>query len=110
MTWGRNDFGQLGNGTREFKEKPRFNHPFRHRIIQISAGSEHVVALSSVGLVLTWGGNRKGQLGDGQFTSRCEPQFISELKHRPIASIYCGESHSLALTAGGDVYSWGENR
>ncbi len=109
MTWGRNDLGQLGNGIRDFKENPRFNHPFRHRIIQVSAGSEHVAALSSAGLVLTWGGNRKGQLGDGQFTSRCEPQSIPELKHRPVTNICCGESHSLALTIGGDVYSWGEN-
>jgi alpha-tubulin suppressor-like RCC1 family protein len=110
MTWGKNEFGQLGNGLRDYKEKPRFNSPFSHRIIQIAAGSEHVIALSSAGLVLTWGGNRRGQLGDGQFTSRCVPQPIPELRHRPITSVVCGEAHNMALTIGGDVYSWGDNR
>lgn len=110
VTWGRNELGQLGNGTREGRSKPRFNSPFSHRILQVVAGAEHVVALSYAGCVLTWGGNRMGQLGDGQFTSRNTPAVVAELQHRPIASIACGDAHSLALTVGGAVYAWGENR
>mmetsp|Transcript_6189 Transcript_6189/g.9333 ORF Transcript_6189/g.9333 Transcript_6189/m.9333 type:complete len:1082 (-) Transcript_6189:109-3354(-) len=109
MSWGRNDLGQLGNGNRLPREKPRFNTGLSHRIIQLSAGAEHVIALTSAGHVLAWGGNRVGQLGDGQFTSSSEPKPISELRHRPITGIVCGHSHSIALTVGGDVYSWGEN-
>jgi alpha-tubulin suppressor-like RCC1 family protein len=101
--------GQLGNGTREYKEKLRFTSGFSHRIIQVSAGCSHVVALTREGNVIAWGGNRKGQLGDGQFTSSCEAKVIVELRHRPVVLITCGEEHSLALTSGGNVYSWGDN-
>jgi alpha-tubulin suppressor-like RCC1 family protein len=109
MSWGNNELGQLGNGNREYREKPKFV-PLSHPIIQISAGSQHVVALTRGGLVLTWGGNRKGQLGDGQFTSRCEPSPNVQLRHRPVISVFCGENHTLVLTSGGCVYSWGDNR
>ena len=106
---GRNEMGQLGNGTREYKEKLRFTTGFSHRIIQVSAGCSHVVALTREGNVIAWGGNRKGQLGDGQFTSSCEAKVILQLRHRPVVLITCGEEHSLALTSGGNVYSWGDN-
>ena len=101
--------GQLGNGTRDYSEKLRFIKGFSHRIIQVAAGSEHVVALTREGNVITWGGNRKGQLGDGLFTSCCEPKVVKELRHRPVIQVTCGEEHSLALTSGGNVYSWGCN-
>jgi alpha-tubulin suppressor-like RCC1 family protein len=110
LAWGRNELGQLGNASREPRSKPRFNTGFSHRILQVSAGSEHVVALSTTGSVLTWGGNRKGQLGDGLFTSRNTPAEVRELRHRPITSIACGDSHSMALTVGGAIYTWGDNR
>ena len=103
-------------------------------LLQISAGAQHVLALSKSGNVITWsaflshllyhiftnpftkfyflffprGGNRKGQLGDGQLTSSCVPQSILQLRHRPVISIACGESHSMVLTVGGSVYAWGE--
>lgn len=35
--------------------------------------------------------------------------MILELRHRPVVLITCGEEHSLALTSGGSVYSWGDN-
>ena len=50
--------------------------------------------------VLTWGANRKGQLGDGQFTSCFEPKVLLPLRHRPVVSIVCGEAHTLAMTIG----------
>lgn len=37
----------------------------RHEIHRISLGDEHVLALSAVGLVLSWGRNDVGQLGTG---------------------------------------------
>lgn len=109
ISWGRNESGQLGNGTRERKDKPR-QVSSSHSMLQVTAGAEHVVGLTTDGSVITWGANRKGQLGNGQFTSSCVPEVIKLLRHRPVISIACGESHTLALTIGGNIYAWGDNR
>lgn len=109
VSWGRNDMGQLGIGNRDNREKPRVASIVSEGILQIAAGSQHVVCLSKNGDVLTWGGNRKGQLGDGQLTSCFTPRVVAQLKHRPVVSVACGENHSMVLTVGGNVYSWGDN-
>lgn len=108
ISWGRNESGQLGNGNREQKDKPR-QSPSSCSMLQVACGAEHVTGITTDGSVITWGANRKGQLGNGQFTSMCVPEGIKLLRHRPVISISCGESHTLALTIGGNVYAWGDN-
>lgn len=34
---------------------------------------------------------------------------VTALSTERVVSVHCGASHSLALTAGGSVYSWGKN-
>jgi alpha-tubulin suppressor-like RCC1 family protein len=109
VSWGRNELGQLGLGNRDNKEKPRLSNIIADGVLQISAGSQHVVCLSHSGDVYTWGGNRKGQLGDGQLTSCFTPKVVPQLKHRPVVAIACGEGHSMVMTIGGNVYAWGDN-
>lgn len=109
ISWGKNDMGQLGNSCREYRKFPKLNTNISEGILQVSAGSSHVLALTKSGNVLSWGANRFGQLGDGQLTSSHTPILIPQLKHRPVISICCGDSHSLALTVGGNLYSWGQN-
>ena len=67
------------------------------------------MALSNRGTVFVWGGNRKGQLGDGQLTSSNTPLKLKELRHRPIIKVVCGEAHTLAVTVTGNLYAWGDN-
>lgn len=109
ICWGCNDLGQLGCNDRIAKEKPKVNSTITEVILQIVSGSQHTLALTKSGNVISWGGNRKGQLGDGQVNSSTVPLVLSLLRHRPVISIACGESHSMALTIGGNIYSWGEN-
>lgn len=111
VSWGKNDMGQLGLGfgNREDIEKPHVNKAFPEPVIQISVGLNHCCALTRSGSVLTWGGNSKHQLGDGDITSSCVPRSLKELRHRPIVSISCGSNHTLVSTISGYIYSWGEN-
>lgn len=109
ISWGENSMGQLGIGNRDCREKPRVNSVIPDGILQISAGAQHSICISRSGDVFAWGGNRKGQLGDGQLTSNSSPFLIPQLRHRPITMVSCGENHTLALTVGGNVYSWGDN-
>lgn len=109
LSWGKNELGQLGNGTRDGKEKPRVNSSIQDSFLQVACGGTHTVSLTKSGRVLTWGGNSKGQLGDGQLTSSTTPLSALQLRHRPVVSVSCGENHCLALTIGGNVYAWGDN-
>jgi alpha-tubulin suppressor-like RCC1 family protein len=109
LSYGKNDMGQLGTGNRDSKDKPRINANIKEPLLQIASGLHHTVALTKSGQVSTWGGNRKGQLGDGQLTSSINPIPLIQLRHRPVISITCGEYHTAVLTSGGNVFTWGAN-
>lgn len=67
------------------------------RVRAIAAGEGHSLALSHEDddIVITWGDNSTGQLGDGSLTPRDKPVTIqSNLRH--IISIGGGFRHSLA--------------
>ncbi|KAL3854212.1 hypothetical protein ACJMK2_013489, partial [Sinanodonta woodiana] len=59
--------------------------------------------------VWSWGKNTKGQLGHGDMIDRCEPCCIQMLTEKQIVKLGLGSHHTLALTARGEVYSWGLN-
>lgn len=54
--------------------------------------------------VLGWGGNTRGQIGDGSTFQRLNPSLVAL---RNIQTIAAGGEYSLALTADGDVLEWG---
>lgn len=67
--------------------------------------------------VVAFGCNDDGQLGRGErrFTTGAIDdvsaahfaQQIAELAHLDIAAVSCGSRHTMALTAQGEVLSWG---
>lgn len=74
----------------------------------VAAGGTHTVALKSNGMVWNWGGNEKGQLGDGTTTRRLSPAQVNGLTG--ISAVAAGLNHTLALGGDGRVRAWGENR
>ena len=78
------------------------------QLAQVAFGSKHLAALTHAGQVYTLGGGGEGQLGHGTTGNDSgEPQLVSGLSERAVAQVACGKGHALALTAEGDVYSWG---
>ena len=74
MGWGRNQFGQLGNGaiaTAQVSPEPVGYLP--SPAIQVSAGTSHACALLADRSVWCWGNNSHGQLGDGSATDSSIP-------------------------------------
>ena len=51
----------------------------RHEVSKLALGDEHVLALTAVGLVLSWGRNDSGQCGTGDEKTRIAPAVIRAL-------------------------------
>ena len=63
--WGRNSYGQLGNGTTTDSSTPV---QVLSGVKAIATGYYHTVAVKQDGTVWTWGWNANGQLGNGTQT------------------------------------------
>lgn len=62
--WGRNDGGQVGDGTREDRAAP-VPIAAGNAFTSVSAGGAHTCAVDGQGALWCWGQNGGGQLGDG---------------------------------------------
>jgi alpha-tubulin suppressor-like RCC1 family protein len=78
-----------------------------HTFTRMSAGRGFSCGLTSDGTAYCWGGNSRGQLGDGSVTPKLLPvKVATDIKFVAITS---GSSHSCGLAETGLAYCWGEN-
>ncbi len=79
--WGRNNKGQLGDGTSENNRSipvaVGLGGGRKFRVID--AGDEHSIALDQRSKAWTWGSNASGQLGDGTITDSVYPTLPQNL-------------------------------
>lgn len=103
-SWGRNNYGQLGDGTNTDKLQP----------IQIgtsanwkygSCGGGHGMGIKADGSLWAWGWNDYGQLGNGTYTSSNTPiQIPGNWKQ-----VSAGMLFTAAVTQDGKLFLWGDN-
>ena len=105
-TWGRNNFGQIGDGTSTNRSSP-VTVPGISGVVAIASGHNHCLALLSNGTVRAWGYNASGQIGDGSTTHRRTPVAVSGLTD--VVAIAGGRDMSYALRSDGTVWAWGLN-
>ena len=74
--WGRNGYGQLGDGTTVSKSSPVTVIGGITNWIQVSGGTGHSLGLTSTGIAYAWGSNDESNLGDGTTTSRLSPVTV----------------------------------
>uniref|UniRef100_A0A8C7C8T8 HECT and RLD domain containing E3 ubiquitin protein ligase family member 6 n=1 Tax=Neovison vison TaxID=452646 RepID=A0A8C7C8T8_NEOVI len=113
FAWGAGSEGQLGIG--EFKEINLIPRKIKTltdiKIIQVSCGHHHSLALSEDGRLFAWGSNSHGQLGLGkECPSQASPQRVRSLDGIPLTQVAAGGAHSFALSLSGDSFGWGSNR
>ena len=79
----------------------------RTAIVAVAPGGAHTCALAADGGASCWGGNDRGQLGDGTTTRRATPTPVSGGLR--FSAISAGLGHTCAVTGGGAAYCWGRN-
>ncbi len=104
--WGRNDYGQLGDGTLFSRTRP-VQITVSTDWASISAGTSHSLATSSDGKLRAWGLNAIGQLGNGSTTNYLAPTQIGSATNW--VSVSAGSAHTLGATTDGKFWSWGYN-
>ncbi|MDR2018958.1 MAG: hypothetical protein LBQ00_08890 [Syntrophobacterales bacterium] len=109
--WGKNSFGQLGDGTKTSRRTPvKVPGLSDVTVAHLTAGSYHSLALDSNGTVWAWGKNSSGQLGNGTKTNRTAPAQVKGLSGVTVTAIAAGGDHSLAIKEDGTALAWGRNK
>jgi alpha-tubulin suppressor-like RCC1 family protein len=105
--WGKNDHGQLGDGTTTDRPYAVRVSGLEH-VVDLSAGGSTTMALKADGTLWAWGRNDSGQLGNNSLKDSSVPvQVSAPAVGWWITDIANGGVHSLALTSSRDVYAWG---
>ncbi len=123
-SWGRNDNGQLGDGTKENKSTPVrvkqaggttgtfVNNTTKWEVV--SAGDKHTVGIAEDGSLWSWGKNDAGQLGLGNLgidardpiTQISLPRQVGSQKWKAVSA---GNNYTVGLAEDGSLWSWGLN-
>ena len=117
-SWGNNQYGKLGDNTTTTRKTPiQVLGPggtgFLTRMVAVSAGWNHSLAVRSDGTAWSWGYNAYGKLGDDTTTTRKTPIQVHGVGGAGFATnvvaVSAGYRHSLALAKDGTVLAWGYN-
>lgn len=107
--WGKNDSGQLGDGTSTDSATP-VEVAGLEDVRVLTVGGGHTCGLDAAGSVWCWGWNAFGQIGrepsQGEMSSTT-PVLVEGPSD--VVRLSAGRVHTCALTRWGEVYCWGWN-
>ena len=84
----------------------RGDHP-ELDVVDASAGSGHSVAVSSTGVLHTWGQGYNGRLGHGNQETKPQPAEVEALFGQHITRAVAGSDFTICVTERGAAYSFG---
>jgi alpha-tubulin suppressor-like RCC1 family protein len=122
FSFGLNNFGQLGVGTKNKALEPQDITTLRYKnVTAVCAGAYFSLALTSLcfvcfsnvvsefGQVFSWGQNENGQLCIGTYANKSLPQEVMALKDHKIVAISAGLRHFICVSEEGVVWGTGCN-
>lgn len=79
------------------------------KVMEVSCGKRHVLAMTVDKRLVSWGQNQTGQLGRGAKTAEwtARPGYVQAMC--PVMAFSAGGRHSLCAVEGGELYAWGSN-
>ena len=109
--WGKNDSGQLGDGSIISRDEPVNVHALPTTVTALTSGNNHTCALLKTGRMKCWGNNDSGQLGDSTQTSRNKPVDVSNLNdtNTHVVAMSAGQNSNCALLSNGAMKCWGKS-
>ncbi|XP_039114294.1 ultraviolet-B receptor UVR8 isoform X3 [Dioscorea cayenensis subsp. rotundata] len=120
FTWGNNSCGQLGLGKRagSIVSTPTMIDCLADiKVSKVALGSEHSIAITDEGEVLSWGAGGSGRLGHGHqssflgfsmISSEYTPRLIKNFEGMKVRRIAAGMLHSACINEQGSVFIFGE--
>ncbi len=104
--WGRNGYGQLGDGSTEDSDVPAEVSGITDATA-VTAGGDFTCALLSTGKVNCWGDGESGELGDGATSRSDTPVETSGITDA--TQVSAGGDQACALLPTGQIECWGAN-
>jgi alpha-tubulin suppressor-like RCC1 family protein len=106
LAWGRNHFGQLGDGTGIDQATPVAIAGITNAVA-VAAGQAFALTLTSDGRVYAWGDNTSGQLAISAPAGSSVAHPVQGLPG--VTAVSAGNTHSLAIASDTTVWAWGDN-
>ena len=107
-SWGEGVLDALGHGDDQDQWQPtKVEALAEQRIIAVSAGREHSLALTGSGAVWSWGQGGGGRLGHGDEQRQLLPKKVEALAGQRVVAVSAGGDPSIATNSGA-VFTWGK--
>ena len=108
-SWGQGGLGQLGHGDHEHQWQPtKIEALTGQRVVAVSSGREHSLALTGDGDVWSWGLGGDGRVGHGDGQSQLLPKKIEALAGQRVVALSAGGGHKRGAPA--PASSWPSSR
>ncbi|XP_010460224.1 PREDICTED: ultraviolet-B receptor UVR8-like isoform X1 [Camelina sativa] len=110
FTCGNGSFGQLGHGDNMSLSTPaKVSYFLDKNVKMVACGMRHSLVLFTGNLVCGFGSGKRGQLGISSDRTKSVdlPCLVSGLKDVEVVRISANGDHSAAISADGQLFSWG---
>ena len=74
-----------------------------------TAGLFHSMAVTEAGALYSWGSGTNGRLGHGDTVMTLRPRPVEALARADSVGASAGSGHSVAVSASGRLFSWGQS-
>ncbi|GAX82276.1 hypothetical protein CEUSTIGMA_g9705.t1 [Chlamydomonas eustigma] len=109
-SWGKGEDGQLGHGdANEISEPKAIFSLIDAGVRAVVCGAEFTVAVAP-DKIYSWGWGDFGRLGHGNSLDQFLPKEIAFFVGKKVDQVACGDTHTLVLVQGGELYSFGRNQ